>query len=92
MDLRGSVLTHIGNHPTLKLIQIRSSIQRRDFLLCCREDTMGILKYMMILKLNWETYKDLLSRLGWSTVDAVMMNPNPIEVPLGQLVQMNILT
>ena len=91
MDLRGSAMAHMGNHPTLKLIQILSLIQRCDLLLCCMKDTMGILKYIMIWKPNWAMSKDLLRRLGWSMVDAVMMNPNPIKVPLSQFVQMNIL-
>jgi len=46
---------------------------------------------MMIWKLEWTTSKDLLRRLGWSMVDAAMMNPNPSEIPLRQFVKMNIL-
>ena len=52
MDFRGLALAHMGNHPMLKLIQILVLIKRCDLLLCCREDTMGILKYMMIWKLD----------------------------------------
>ena len=91
MDFRGSALAHIGNHPMLKLIQILVPIKRCDLLLCCREDTMGILKYLMVWKLDWTTSKDFLRRLGWSMMDVAMMNPNPVEYPLGQFVQMNIL-
>lgn len=32
------VITHMENHPTLKLIQILAPVQRCDILLCCRED------------------------------------------------------
>nr|POE58614.1 hypothetical protein CFP56_50203 [Quercus suber] len=56
-----------------------------------QRDITGILKYLMIWKPEWNSSKDLLRRLGWSMVDAAMMNPNPVEVPLGQFVQMNIL-
>ena len=52
---------------------------------------MGILKYLMIWKPNWLTSKDLLRRLGWSMIDSAIMNPNQVEVPIGQFVQMNIL-
>ena len=91
MDFRGLASVHMGNHPMLKLIQILVPIKRCDLLLCCREDTMGILKYLMVWKLDWTTSKDFLRRLGWSMMDVAMMNPNPVEYPLGQFVQMNIL-
>lgn len=32
------VITHMENHPTLKLIQILAPVQRCDILLCCRDD------------------------------------------------------
>ena len=47
----------------------------------CREDTMGILQYLMVWKPEWNSSKDLLRRLGWTMVDAAMMIPNPVEVP-----------
>ena len=47
VDFRGAVTTHMGNDPSLKLIQILAPVQKLDALLCCREDVVGILKYMM---------------------------------------------
>ena len=52
---------------------------------------MGILKYLMIWKPEWNSSNNLLKRLNWSMVEAAMMNPNSVEVPLGQFAQMNIL-
>ncbi|XP_023926428.1 uncharacterized protein LOC112037832 [Quercus suber] len=52
---------------------------------------MGILKYMIIWKLEWKHSKDLLRRLGWSMVKGAAMNPSRVEVPMGQFVKMNIL-
>lgn len=52
---------------------------------------MGILKYTMIWKPDWVTSKDLLRRLGWSMVDAAMINPSLVKVPLGKFVKMNVL-
>ena len=93
MDLRGSASTYMGNHPMLKLIQILVLVKSCDLLICCRKDTMGILKYLMVWKPEWNSSKDLLRRLGWTMVDATMMNPNPnpVEIPLSQFVTMNIL-
>ncbi|KAL0014984.1 hypothetical protein SO802_002053 [Lithocarpus litseifolius] len=91
VDFKGSATAHMGNHPSLELIQILQPVQKCDLLLCCREDTIGILKYMMIWKPDWVTSKVLLRKLGWSMVDAAMMNPSPMEVLLGQFVKMNIL-
>ena len=91
VDFRGSNSTYMGNHPMLKLIQILVPVKSCDLLICCREDTMGILKYLMVWKPEWNSSKDLLRRLGWTMVDAAMTNPNPVEVPLGQFVKMNIL-
>ena len=91
VDFRGMASLHMGNHPMLNLIQILTPIQVCDVLVYCKEDTMGILKHLMIWKPNWITSKDLLRRLGWSMIDAAMMNPNQVEVPIGQSVQMNIL-
>ena len=64
MDFRGSTSTHMGNHPMLKLIRILVPVKRCNILICCRKDTMGILKYMMIWKPKWNSSKDLLRRLG----------------------------
>ena len=91
VDFRGLASAHMVNHPMLKLIQILVPVKRCDLLICCREDTMRILKYMMIWKPEWNSSKDLLRRLGWTMVDAALLNPNLVEVPLGQFVQMNIL-
>ena len=52
VDFRGMALMHMGNHPMLKLIQILTPVQTCDVLVCCKEDTIGILKYMMIWKSN----------------------------------------
>ena len=52
---------------------------------------MGILKYMVIWKLEWVASKELLRCLGWSIINLMMMNPSPVEVPNGHCVQMNIL-
>ena len=83
MDFRGMASMHMGNHPMLKLIQILTPIWTCDVLMCCREDIVGILKYMMIWKSNWSTSKDVPRRMGWSMVKAAMMNPNQVEVPVG---------
>ena len=90
VDFRGAVTTHMGNHPSLKLIQILAPVQKLDALLYCREDIVGILKYMMIWKPNWMRSKDILRRMGWSMVEAAVMNTNPleIEVPLGQFTKL----
>lgn len=68
------------------------SIRTCDVLVCCWEDIVGILKYMMIWMPSWSTSKDLLRRTGWSMVEVAMMNPSQVEFPVGQSVQMNILT
>ncbi|XP_075673322.1 uncharacterized protein LOC142642784 isoform X2 [Castanea sativa] len=93
VDFRGIATAHLGNHPTLKLIQIMALVRRCDVLLNCREDILNILEYMMIWKPDWMASKDLLRRMGWSMVEAAAMNANPskIKVPLGQFVKMNVL-
>ena len=48
VDFRGSTSAHMGNHPILKLVQILAPIQNCDLLICCKEDILGILKYLMI--------------------------------------------
>ena len=80
-----------GESSYVELVQILVPVKSCDLLICCRKDTIGILKYMMIWKPEWNSSKDLLRRLGWTMVDAAMMNPNPVEVSLGQFGQMNIL-
>ncbi|KAF3950217.1 hypothetical protein CMV_023995 [Castanea mollissima] len=84
VDFRGIATAHLGNHPTLKLIQIMALVRRCDVLLNCREGILDILEYMMIWKPDWMASKDLLRRMGWSMVEAAAMNANPseIEVPL----------
>lgn len=83
----------MGNHLTLKLIQLIAPVQKCNVLLNCKGEISGILKHMIIWKLEWGASKDLLRRMGWSMVDIASMNANPseIEVPLGQFVNMNIL-
>jgi len=63
VDFRGMATTHMGNHPMLKLVQILALVKRCDMLIYCREDVMGILKYMMIWKPEWKYSKDLLRRI-----------------------------
>ena len=75
----------------LKLIQILASVEKCDALICCREDVVGILKYMMIWKPEWKYSKDLLRRIGWNMVEDATMNPSQVEVPIGQFMKMNIL-
>jgi len=91
VDFRGSASAHLGNHPILKLVQILAPVQSCDLLICCKEDILDILKYLMIWKLDWITGKDLLRRIGWSMVEVATLNPSPIKVPLGKFVKMNIL-
>ncbi|XP_030943860.1 uncharacterized protein LOC115968578 [Quercus lobata] len=91
VDSRGMALAHMGNHPSLKLIQVLAPVQKCDLLICCNEEILGILRYMMIWKPEWTTSKDLLRSPGWSMVDAAMMNPSSSETPLRQFVKMNIL-
>ena len=64
MDFRGSTSAHMGNHPILKLVQILAPIQNCDLLICCKEDILGILKYLMIWKPDWIMGKDPLQRMG----------------------------
>ena len=89
--LQGDGFSSHGAHLSLKLIQVLAPVQMCDLLVSCKEDILGILWYMMIWKSEWATSKDLLRKLGWSMVDAAMMNPSPMEYPLGQFVKMNIL-
>ena len=94
VDFKGMATAHLGNHPTLKLIQIMAPVKKCNVLLNCREDIRGILKHMIIWKLEWGASKDLLKRMGWSMVEAAAaMNTNPPEtkVPLGQFIKMNVL-
>ena len=81
----------MGNHPMLKLIQFLVPLEKCDVLISCREDVVGMLKYMMIWKPEWKHSKDLLRSLGWSMVEAAAMNPSHVEVPMDQFVKMNIL-
>nr|POE64448.1 line-1 reverse transcriptase like [Quercus suber] len=62
----GNGITLMGNHPMLKLIQILALVEKCDVLICCREDVVGILKYMMIWKPKLKNSKDLLRRIGWN--------------------------
>lgn len=91
IDSRGSVSSYMGNFPTMKLFQILTPIRNCDLLLCCREDIVGILKYMIVWKPNWMTSKDFLRRLGWSMMETTSMTPNQVEVPYDNYVTMNIL-
>nr|POE90796.1 hypothetical protein CFP56_23091 [Quercus suber] len=83
VDFRGTTSTHLGNHLTLKLIQILEPVQKCDILIYCKKETLCILKYVMVWKPEWAMGKDLLQRMGWSMVKASMLNLRPVEVPLG---------
>lgn len=76
VDSRGMATAFIGNHLMLKLIQILASVKKCNALICCREDVVGILKYMMIWKPEWKYSKDLLRRIGWNMVEDATMNPS----------------
>lgn len=86
VDFRGMATAHLGNHPVLKLVQILVLVKRCNVLIYCREEMVGLLKYMMIWKLEWRNSKDLLKRMGWSMVESAIMNPDQIEVPIGHFV------
>ena len=45
----------------------------------------------MVWKLNWVASKDLLWRLGWSTIVSAKMGSNPMEIPNTNCSHMNIL-
>lgn len=47
-DFRGMGTTYIVNHPILKLVQILVPVKSCDILICCKEDVLGILKYIMV--------------------------------------------
>lgn len=64
VDFREMVTAHMGNHSMLKLVQIPAPVKGCNVLICYREDVVGILKYLMIWKLEWKSSKDLLRRLG----------------------------
>ena len=83
VNFRGMAIAHMGNHLMLKLVQILALVKSCDVLICCSEDVVGILKYMMVWKLEWKNSKDLLKRIRWSMVESAIMNPNQIEVSLG---------
>ena len=91
IDYKGSVSTHLGNMPTLKLFQILNPVKRCDLLVCCKEEIQGILNYLVVWKPDWVASKDLLRRLGWSMIASTMMGTNPMEVPNINCSQMNIL-
>ena len=55
------------------------------------EDVVGILKHMMIWKLEWNHSTELLRRLGWNMIEAATMKPSQVEFPLDQCAKMNIL-
>ena len=38
IDFRGTTMTHLGNAPTMKLIQILQTVNKCDLLLDCREE------------------------------------------------------
>ena len=66
-------------------------MEKCDVLMSCREDVEGILKYMMLWKPEWKHSKDLLRSLGWSMVEAAVMNPSRVEIPMDQFIKTNIL-
>lgn len=91
IDFRGSLSTHLGNMPTLKLFQTLKKIEKYDLLLCCREEIQEIMNYMAMWKPYWVASKDLLRRLGWSMITSTKMGTNPMEIPNNHCSQMNIL-
>ena len=91
IDFKGSVSTHLGNMPTLKLFQILNLVKRCDLLVCCKEEIQGILNYLVVWKPDWAASKDLLRRLGWSMIASAMMGTNSMEVPNIKCSKMNIL-
>uniref|UniRef100_A0A7N2N6Y0 Uncharacterized protein n=1 Tax=Quercus lobata TaxID=97700 RepID=A0A7N2N6Y0_QUELO len=60
IDFSGTVASHMGNIPTMKLFQILASIRKCGLLVCCRDDIVGIQKDMVVWKPNWVASKDLL--------------------------------
>lgn len=84
-------MTHLGNCPTMKLVQILKTVSWYDLLLCCKEEIQGILNYLVVWKLDWVASKDLLRRMGWSMIASSMRRPSPNEIPNEFYTQMNIL-
>lgn len=91
IDFRGTAMTHLGNAPTMKLIQILRTVNKCDLLLDCREEIQGILNYLVVWKPDWVASKDLLRRMGWSIIASSMRGPNLIKIPNDFCTQMNIL-
>ena len=54
----------MGNFPTMKLFQVLTQVQNYKLLICYREERVGILKYMIVWKLNWMASKELLKKMA----------------------------
>lgn len=91
IDFRGTASGHMGDFPTFKLFQILIPVQKCDLLICCKEEIVGILKYMIVWKPDWMASRELLKKMGWSMMEDAAMRPNQVEVPCGNFVNMNIL-
>lgn len=75
----------------MKLFQVLTQVQNCSLRICYREEIVGILKYMIVWKLNWMASKELLKKMAWSMMEAAAMRPNQVEVPCGNYFNMNIL-
>ena len=64
IDFRGTAMTHLGNAPTLKLIQILQTVNKCDLLLDCREEIQGILNYLVVWKPDWVGLQGLAKEDG----------------------------
>ncbi|XP_023886422.1 uncharacterized protein LOC111998565 [Quercus suber] len=91
IDFRGTMTSHLGNQPTMKLIHTVSHMKSCDLLLCCREEIQGILSYMVVWKPEWVVSKDMLRRLGWSMMASARMGTNPLEIPNTYCAKINII-
>lgn len=56
-------------------------MKRCDLLVCCMENILGILKFMVQWKQDWVAFKDLLRRLGWSMMEVAIMGSNSVQIP-----------
>lgn len=50
IDFKGTTSGHMGNFPTMKLFQVLTPVLKCDLLICCKEEIVRILKYMIVWK------------------------------------------
>ncbi|XP_065638284.1 uncharacterized protein LOC136071198 [Quercus suber] len=91
IDFRGTASGHMDNFPTMKLFQVLTPVKKCNLLICCKEEIVGILKYMIVWKPDWMASKELLKEGGMEHDGRGCMRPNQVEVPCGNFVNMNIL-